>query len=78
MGGRRTERHVSGQLSPLSRDIARLDPNTGERHVLFTITAADGTGVDSLTAPVVSADGGTYVYRLARRLSDLFIAQRLQ
>ncbi|HJR61107.1 MAG TPA: protein kinase [Vicinamibacterales bacterium] len=69
---------VSRVLSPLHRDLARLDLTTGRREVIATIRPADAAGVSTMSIPVISADGRVFAYRHNQRLSDLFVATGLK
>jgi Tol biopolymer transport system component len=66
---------VSSPLAAGERDVARLDPATGRRTVLSTFAVQDRSGIYTLNAPFVSADGQTYVYQTDTYRSDLFVAR---
>jgi hypothetical protein len=55
------------------RTISRLDVVSGRRQMLTTIAPSDVAGVRTLAFPFILADGGTYAYRYAQILSDLFL-----
>jgi eukaryotic-like serine/threonine-protein kinase len=69
---------VSSARSTRTRDIARLDLASGRRQALATVGPSDAAGVRTVAAPLVSADGRTYVYRYNQLLSDLFVSDGLR
>jgi Tol biopolymer transport system component len=69
---------VSAALAGHRRDLARLDLATGRRELMTTFGPSDQSGLMSFSAPMVSADGRTFVYRYDQGLSDLFLASGLK
>ena len=58
--------------------VYRLDPSTGKKELLDEITPADLSGIFWPNHIFMTPDGKSYVYRLSRILSDLYLVEGLK
>jgi hypothetical protein len=58
--------------------VHRLDPATGRKELLKEITPADPAGIFWPNEIRMTPDGKSYVYKLQRFLSDLFVVEGLK
>jgi Tol biopolymer transport system component len=61
-----------------TRDMYRVDMETGEETLVHRIQPVDPAGIDELGFALASADGRAYVYTLQRTLSTLFLVEGLR
>jgi len=64
------------ELMPIR--VYRLDPSTGRKELLHEITPADLAGIFWPNHIFMTPDGKSYVYRLSRILSDLYLVEGLK
>jgi hypothetical protein len=57
--------------------LYEVDPLTGNRQLLRQINHTDPAGAIGLPLLLVSANGKSYVYSFAQRLSDLYVAKKM-
>ncbi len=72
--GRPADEEVSAWVSRV--DV--LDLSTGERTPLLGLAPPDPVGVLNVTGVMVAVDGGAYAYNVVRKLSELYIVERLR
>jgi dipeptidyl aminopeptidase/acylaminoacyl peptidase len=58
-------------------ELFRVDPFTGRRRLLHQVNAPDPASIVRLPNLYVSADGKSYVYHIARKMSELFVVKGL-
>ena len=67
---------VDRNALPATVDV--LDLSTGERTPLLRLVPPYPVGVLNVTGVMVAVDGGTYAYNVVRKLSELYIVERLR
>ena len=66
------------QRAQLTARVYRIDLSKGRREVWKELTPRDPTGIGSLAASAVTADGKTFVYTYFHTLSDLYLVEVLK
>jgi len=57
--------------------LLRLDPQSGHQQLLHEVRPSDPAGITRLPHVLISADGKSYVYHVARKISELFVVKNL-
>ena len=60
--------------SDIPGEIHRFDLATGRSQGWQQLSPSDLAGVQTITSPVITADGRVYAYTFARLLGDLYVA----